>query len=130
MSNRTPPIPEPPRFAPDPRQQRASRVVSGFHTAEPEAGPAVRTGYPAAAVDLGALQRVIEEALADLEPVFMERWPEIEEWLGQCIRAWVQRCKSKSFSLRQRVIEIAVETQDDHGHYRYVFEVFSASRRC
>jgi hypothetical protein len=132
-----PAIPEPPRFAPDPRQQRASRVVGGIthqpasaSASEPEPGPVVRTGYPAAAVDLGALQRAIEEGLRGFKLASIaERWNEVEEWLGQCTRTWVQRCKGKNFTLGEHSIEIALETQDDYGYYRYAFDVFSESKR-
>jgi hypothetical protein len=39
------------------------------------------------------------------------------------IRAWVQRCKLMTIRPRREGIHVSLQTQDDHGYYRYEFDV-------
>ena len=89
------------------------------------------TGYRASAVDLGHLQALANEAfgLLTMEQV-RERWKEdIFPWLHDFLRGWVQRRKWVHFDLGESGIHILLETQDDHGYYKYEFDIFPGKRR-
>lgn len=83
-------------------------------------------GFRASAVDLGALQDLIEEALARFEmSQVRERWDvDVRTWIGHTIVSWIQRCKVVQFELGETGIHVKIETQDDRGYYQYELDVF------
>jgi hypothetical protein len=52
------------------------------------------------------------------------RWEEVREWMIDVLRIWVQRRKGTRIERRENGIHVELETQDDHGHYSYEFDVF------
>ena len=90
------------------------------------AGPNLTTGFCASSVDLGRLQDELQKGIARLNVAQLdERWDEVLSWMHRLLRAWVQRCKLMKIERRELGIHIALETQDDHGYYKYEFDVFS-----
>lgn len=68
------------------------------------------------------LERAI--ALMDMAQV-RERWEDdLFGWMIEAIMTWVQRCKLLRMTTEGNGIRIELETQDDHGHYHYVFDAF------
>jgi len=131
---RFPPLPRPP--APpqsfrDPRQATADRIIGGLTRALDEslqvAVANTRTGFPAAAVDVGKLKAALEIGLErmDMEQV-RERWEQdLSEWMLRVITSWVQRCKHVKLVQHDDGLEVQLETQDDLGYYHYRFDVFA-----
>jgi len=126
-----PPIPEPPSFGPDPRQETFYAIVGRLGTALSEAGGELRvaatsTGYPASAVDLGRLQSELERALTGWSTrEIRTRWrDEVFPWISQFTRAWVQRRSILTAKRTRSGVRIVLDTKDGRGYYHYVFEVF------
>jgi hypothetical protein len=127
-----PPMPDPPTGLVDERQQAfgafSSRIGEALDGESAQVGVInVVTGYPAAAVNLGELQEVLEAALQrfDMKEV-RDRWDDdVFVWLRRVLLAWVQRCKFIHFDLEsERGIHIQLQTQDDRGYYQYEFDIF------
>jgi hypothetical protein len=124
-----PRIPTPPRFPPDARQQQTGKIINNIAQALKNqatiVGPNLVDGFPASAVDLGRLQEVLEQGLQRLEwTQIAERWDEVQEWMSRLLQGWVQRNKMVKFDRRENGIAIELQTQDDWGYYRYVFDIF------
>ena len=112
------------------RQSQFRRIVGNLGAAIGGHGSLstanVQSGYPAAAPDLGRLKDALERGLArfDMDQV-RARWDDdVFEWLRLTVKAWVQRCKMLQIRPRQNGVQIRLMTQDDHGYYRYEFDVF------
>ena len=122
--------------APDERQRTFRRIIGNLVGAMQQSDGQIAvngsvTGFRASAVDLGHLQTLANDALGllTMEQV-RERWNEdVMEWLLDLLRLWVQRRKQIRFDLAENGIHIELETQDDHGYYRYEFDVFPGKRR-
>jgi hypothetical protein len=124
-----PAIPPAPQQPPDERQARAGQVIGGLASAvETEmqlAGPNLTTGYYASSIDLGRLQAELGKGVARLTAAQLEeRWDEVFSWMRRLLRSWVQRCKLVKIDRQELGIRVELETQDDHGYYRYGFDVF------
>ncbi|HEX8408387.1 MAG TPA: hypothetical protein VF883_05955 [Thermoanaerobaculia bacterium] len=126
-----PPTPAPPVAPLDERQQTfyriTSRLVEQLAQQDGEVTYVDTThGFRASAVDLGALQGLIEQALARFDMSQMrERWDvDVRTWIGHTIVSWIQRCKVVQFELGETGIHIKIETQDDRGYYQYELDVF------
>ncbi len=126
-----PAIPEPFGSRPDERQRGFERIADAMSEAVlSESGrvAVVNTlrGFRASAVDVGSLQQMLGNAISDFRMQDVrDRWSDdIFPWFRQAIMSWVQRCKAIHFSLEQNGVRIELETQDDRGYYRYVFDVF------
>jgi hypothetical protein len=115
--------------APDERQTQARQIIGGL-AGSVEAdmqlvGPNLTTGFFASSVDLGRLQDELQKGIARLNAAQLaERWDEVFAWMQRLLRAWVQRCKLMSIERKELGIRIGLETQDDHGYYKYEFDVF------
>jgi len=127
---RLPPPPSPPALGGDPRQETFTRVVSNLQPVAANADmhlAAVNTstGYCAAAVDIGALKDALECGLKDFTLAQVrERWSDdVCAWMHSVVRTWVQRCKRRKLTCEDRGVHVLLETQDDHGYYRYEFDV-------
>lgn len=123
-----PRIPAPPVLPDDPRQRRASHIlgkIADVAQASMEvAGPNLVRGFHASAVDLGRLQDALRRGVSRFNAAQLEaRWPEVFGWLRRVIAAWIQRCKHIKIERLAGGIHIAIQTQDDHGYYRYDFDV-------
>jgi hypothetical protein len=122
-----PRVPRPPAALADPRQAQARHVVSQLQSSAnlPVSGPNFANGFSASAVDLGRLQDVLERGLRRFDLASVERrWPEVERWIHDVLRAWVQRRKVVRIERRERGVRIELTTQDDRGYYDYAFDVF------
>jgi hypothetical protein len=124
-----PAIPPAPQQPPDERQAKAVQVIGGLASAvETEmqvAGPNLTTGYYASSVDLGRLQAELGKGVARLTAAQLEeRWDEVFSWMRRLLRSWVQRCKLVKIERQELGIRVELETQDDHGYYKYGFGVF------
>ena len=134
MNSTLPPVPPPPSFGPDPRQEIFYRTVGHLSAELQEKGEihvaSTATGYPASAVDLGRLQAEIEQALAGLTlDDIRSRWTdEVLPWLAEFTRNWIQRRKTLRAEIRGQGIAFTIETQDDRGHYTYAFDAFPGRR--
>ena len=131
-----PPIPVPPSFGPDPRQETFYAIVGRLTAVleHPDAeihAAATATGYPASAVDLGRLQAEIERGLDGWSrKEIRARWREdVFPWISQLTRAWVQRRSILTLKRTRDGIRVVLDTKDDLGYYHYVFEVFVNRRR-
>jgi hypothetical protein len=127
-----PPIPAAPQTPPDERQRTAGRVMGNLADAVASqmhvAGPNLSTGYHASAVNLGELQSTLAKSISRLNSEQLaDRWSEVFDWLQRTLRVWVQRCKQMKIERNELGIHIELETQDDHGYYRYSFDVFPKS---
>jgi len=123
-----PRIPAPPVLPDDPRQRRAGHILGKIavvaQASMEVAGPNLVRGFHASAVDLGRLQGALRRGLARFNGAQLEaRWPEVFEWLRRVIAAWVQRYKHLKIERLASGIHIEIQTQDDHGYYRYEFDV-------
>lgn len=126
-----PPIPEPPSFGPDPRQETFYDIVGNLDSALSGAEGEVRvastaTGFPASAVNLGRLQSEIERALAGWSMKEVRgRWrDEVFPWIAAFTRTWVQRRSILRLTRARSGIRIVLDAKDDYGYYHYVFDVF------
>lgn len=103
-------------------------------TGAPFAGPNFATGFWASAVDLGRLQDILERGLRRFDLASLERrWPEVEPWMYDVLRGWVQRRKVVRIERRELGVRVELTTQDDRGYYDYAFDVFpgrAADRRA
>ncbi len=123
-----PPIPAPPRLPHDSRQCTVARIVGVLaDVAETDmnvAGPNLTKGFYASAVDVGQLQAELAHGISRLSLAQLdERWDEVFDWIGRVLRSWVQRCKQMRIVRHEGGIRIEFETQDDHGYYKYGFDV-------
>jgi len=130
-----PPVPEPPSLPGDERQRTFQRIAGrltekGLPTDGVTAVINTSFGFPASAVDLGALQNMLGHAIAAFDMARVrERWNEdLFAWMRQALMRWIQRCKHLHFDLEENGIRITIETQDDHGYYRYEFDVFPGGK--
>lgn len=134
-----PVIPSPTDLRPDDRQ-RIFRHVAGalVNTLFSEVGEMVTDsgnfanggyGFRASAVDLGALQNLINDGLSRFSmSEIRRRWDvDVFHWMAGAIRMWIQRCKAISFELHDNGISVSIDTQDDRGHYHYEFDVSPAA---
>ena len=128
---RLPPLPPPPALGEDPRQAAFARVVGNLHSVAAEADmhlAAVNTstGFHAGAVDVATLKGALEAGVKDFTLAqIAERWAEdVGPWMHAVARTWVQRGKRRKLSCEASGVHVLLETQDDHGHYRYEFDVF------
>src|SRR6266849_6598215 len=120
-----PPRPEPISLPLDERQ-RTLRQIAGRLTEQIDEEAGVRVtntarGYYASAVDLGALQAILAKAIERFNMAEVSnRWSDdVFSWFRQSLISCVQRCKEINFNVGERGIRINLETQDDHGYYRY-----------
>jgi len=123
-----PRIPAPPVLPDDPRQRRAGHILGKIavvaQASMEVAGPNLVRGFHASAVDLGRLQDALRRGLSRFDSAQLEaRWPEVFGWLRRVITGWVQRCKHLKIERLASGIHIEIQTQDDHGYYRYEFDV-------
>lgn len=124
-----PPLPVPPEGGMDPRQAKVSRIASSLASVlrgpMELGGPNLSRGFRASAVDLGALQAMLEQALARFDGERLRaRWDQdVRNWIAQALLRWVQRLKSLKLRLVEDAVQIELETQDDRGYYQYQFEV-------
>lgn len=125
-----PPIPIRPVGPADARQQTFHRIIGGITDELLDHGEVgtinTATGFRASAVDLGALQEMMEDGLAHFDMARVrERWEtDVRAWLIEMLRSWVQRCKFMHFDPAENGIHIQIQTQDDRGYYEYEFDVF------
>jgi hypothetical protein len=130
-----PPIPIRPAQPGDERQQTLHRIVGVIVDGLPEEGNVgmINTvaGFRASAVDLGALQNMIEDGLGrlDMNQIRERREDDVRRWLIELLRSWVQRCKFMHFDLAEKGIHIKIQTQDDRGYYEYEFDAFPGRAR-
>jgi hypothetical protein len=125
-----PAVPPAPLHPPDERQTQTRQIIGGLAGAVEAdvqvAGPNLTTGFSASSVDLGRLQSELQKGIARLNAAQLdERWDEVFSWMHRLLRAWVQRCKLMKIERKELGIRIELETQDDHGYYKYEFDVFS-----
>jgi hypothetical protein len=125
-----PPLPEPVSLPVDTRQVTFDRIA-GCLTEQMNEGAGVAAtntarGHYASAVDLGALQEILAKAIERLDMTEVrDRWSDdLFAWFRKSLLSCVQRCKEINFDLAERGVRITLETQDDHGYYRYEFDVF------
>ena len=123
-----PRIPAPPVLPDDPRQRRAGHILGKIavvaQASMEVAGPNLVRGFHASAVDLGRLQDALRRGLSRFDSAQLEaRWSEVFGWLRRVITGWVQRCKHLKIERLAGGIHIEIHTQDDHGYYRYEFDV-------
>lgn len=127
-----PPLPEmpaPPAVGPDPRQSSFRGIVGALTDATREWGQIratnLATGYHASAPSLGAIKSEHEQALAHFHMgIVSDRWDQdIRRWLAKSLVRWIQRTKRVSTELHINGIAVEIETQDDHGYYRYCFDL-------
>jgi len=129
-----PPRPEPPHLPPDERQAQLRRIAGAIANAAGEDfGVAVAntvSGFPASAVDVGRLKTALESGVAGFSMgLVRQRWDvDVAHWLGGTVLSWVQRCKTLRMDKRDHGVRVEIETQDDLGHYTYVFDVFPGRR--
>lgn len=125
-----PPLPAPPSRSPDRRQANAAHVLAGLADQMGGemrlAGANLSSGFPAAAVDLGALQSAIGSGVSRFTAdQLRRRWrADVRPWTQRLVLSWVQRVKRLTVTLRKRGVHIVIETQDDRGYYRYELDVF------
>lgn len=119
--------------APDPlkdrRQRRAAAILRNLRgqlDGMLSRGANLETGYPAARVDLGALQSMLEQSLAGFDMAALrERWEvDVRRFFEETLEAHVQRMKELDLQCRDQGIHISFRTQDDFGWYTYAFDVF------
>jgi hypothetical protein len=128
---RFPPLPATPQPSIVPRDERQRtyyRVAGTLATQVIDGIPSFTDtthGFRASAVDLGALQDILEAALARFDmQQFRERWDvDVRVWMAHTI-AWIQRCKYVHFDVADNGVHITIETRDDRGDYRYELDVF------
>ena len=123
-----PRIPSPPLLPRDPRQRRASQILGTIasisQTNMEVAGPNLVRGFHASAVDLGRLQDALRRGVRRFDDAQLEsRWPDVLAWLRRVVAQWVQRYKLLKIERHAGGVHIELETQDDHGYYRYEFDV-------
>ena len=114
-------VPPPPRLGADSRQAGSAQLIgriSELVTGHAEGrGPNLTTGYHASAVDIGKVQRALEDGLRRFDDTALEaRW--------SVLRAWIQRVKMMRVERAGGGIRVELETQDDLGYYTYGFDVF------
>jgi hypothetical protein len=126
-----PAAPPPPRFPSDPRQRTRNRIVGAISSQISEGEMQLvadtgTTGYPASAVNLGQIKDALENALEHFSMATLQaRWEsDVRSFVLSVLHAWVQRAKHRKADLFDKGIAIQIETQDDHGYYRYRFDVF------
>ena len=100
----------------------AAEVTSAAQTA----GPNFATGFYASAVNAGKLQATLERGLSRFSIEQRDaRWKDkIFPWILRVLATWVQRRKHVAIERVDDGIHIELETQDDLGYYRYMFDVF------
>lgn len=124
-----PTIPPAPAGGVDVRQRQFRHIAGALadqllHGAA--GGANVISGFRASAVDLGALQNVLNGGLSrrTMHDV-RDRWDsDAGRWVSGVILAWVQRVKEMSFQLAELGVHVSLQTQDDHGSYLYQFDIF------
>lgn len=120
-------MPEPPVVGPDPRQTVFQGIVGALSDATRGRVQATNTttGFPASAPSLGEIKDAHERALTRFDMgVVQDRWDkDVGDWLRESLVRWIQRTKSLSTDLRPKGIAVEIETQDDHGYYRYSFDL-------
>jgi hypothetical protein len=124
-----PHMPEPPVVGPDARQTAFLGIVGRLSEAIAEHGHIqatnLATGYHASAPAVGIVKSAHEQALThfDMRNVH-DRWEEdLGRWLSNSLIRWFQRTKRVSTKLYPNGIAVEIETQDDHGYYRYGFDI-------
>ena len=127
--------PEPPRFDRDPRQATVTRIVGGLGGQlggeVTVRGPNLERGFRASAVDVGAIQQMLERSLARFdEAVLEDRWDDVRLWVQRVVLAWAQRVKELRVERLGGAFRVEIECQDDWGYYRYGFDVFPAGREA
>ena len=126
--------PDPPRLPPDPRQAVADAIkfglVRGLLGEEPTTTDVPRTGFHAAGVHVGQLKAAMESGLVAFDMATVTaRWDvDVQRWLLDLLKAWVQRWKLARLEPRDNGIAVTLETQDDLGYYTYGFDVFPGRR--
>lgn len=129
-----PPLLEPPRLGPDPRQRRFAAILAGLANSLGDAielsTSNIAAGYPAAAVDLGRLKFELERGLERFDMALVRaRWDvDVRDWLTRCIFAWVQRVRSLHLAPGELGVAVRFETQDDVGYYDYGFDAMPGRR--
>ena len=133
-----PPIPEPPCFGPDPRQEEFFREVgrlldrvggdSDFETVSLTDW----SGFPAASVDLGRIADLVRRAFGEWSTAELEsRWDvSVQPWIHHLLSVWVQRLQRREIRLLPgRAIELFLMTRDDAGDYSFHIRIDLALKR-
>lgn len=119
------PVPDPLK---DRRQRRAAAILRNLRgqlDGMLTRGANLETGFPAARVDLGALQEMLEQSLAGLDmPGLRARWEvDVRRFLEETLEAHVQRLKDLELQCGEQAVHIRFRTQDDLGWYSYGFDL-------
>lgn len=124
-----PEMPEPPVVGDDPRQTKFRGIIGALADATRDHVQLnvtnLDTGYHASAPALGVLKSAHEETLGhfDMRGV-RDRWEkDLQRWLSNSLARWIQRTKQVTMKLYPNGIAVEIETQDDHGYYRYCFDI-------
>lgn len=131
-----PEIPPPPATGVDTRQKSFHLIMGQltdrlFGNEGQMTGANIASGCHASAVDLGMLQDLLGGAIVrfDIAQV-RDRWEDdLFAWMRRAVMTWVQRCKLLQMTIEENGIRVNLETQDDHGYYRYEFDVFPGVKR-
>lgn len=128
-----PEMPEPPVVGPDPRQTSFRGIIGALTDALADATREygqvsvanLATGYHASAPAIGVIKTAHEQALAHFDMrIAQDRWGEdLRRWLSTSLFRWIQRTKQITTELRKNGIAVEIETQDDHGYYRFGFDI-------
>jgi len=127
-----PPIPEPPSFGPDPRQEAFFKEVGrlldrcGEESEFETLSLTDWTGYPAASLDLGRVSDLVQRAFGDWSTAELEnRWDDsVQPWIHHLLSVWAQRLQRREIRLLPgRVIELFLMTRDDRGDYSFHIRV-------
>ena len=134
-----PPIPEPPSFGPDPRQEQFYQEVGRLledvceHDGLEVVGLTDWTGFPAACPDLGKVSDLIHQAFGHWpEEALKTHWAAaVMPWINHLLSVWVQRVRRREMRLLPgRIVELFLMTRDDRGDYSFHVRVnLSTPRR-
>lgn len=124
---RLPPLPSPPDFGPDPRQQLFRGVSSSLSATTGSAVAAnVTQGFHASRVDLASLKSTLEAGIREFtKATLLVRWEDdVRDWMHAVLRSHVQRQKQRTLTCHDEGVHVRIETQDDLGYYVYEWDVF------
>ena len=122
-------VPEAPRYD-DPRQDLGRRTLGKGTAQRGRRGGSVSynltNGMPASGLNLGKLQGLLEDVVADFEfDELSARWQvDVHDFLQDVLLDWVQRLDAFEMVLHESGVSISLQTQDDYGYYQYGFDVF------
>ncbi len=123
------PVPQAPRLD-DPRQDLGRRTLGKGTAQLGRRGNTTEynltTGMSASGVNLGELQSMLEEVVADFEMAELAaRWQDdVQGALQDALLEWVQRLDAFELVLHESGVSISLQTQDDYGYYQYGLDIF------